>query len=94
MDLVDILIVIGTAASPILELRGAIPLAIVKYDFGMKNFLLLGNTMILYQIQVLLQWISKLELYKEVAVIYNLEVSLTCVPLIIVKLMLMLSMIQ
>ena len=34
MDLVDILIVIGTAASPILELRGAIPLAIVKYDFA------------------------------------------------------------
>ena len=33
MDLLDILIVIGTAASPILELRGAIPLAIVRYKF-------------------------------------------------------------
>ena len=34
MDLLDILIVIGTAASPIVELRGAIPLAIGKYHFA------------------------------------------------------------
>jgi uncharacterized membrane protein len=33
MDLLDILTVIGTAASPIIELRGAIPIAIGKYHF-------------------------------------------------------------
>ena len=33
MDFTEILIVIGTAASPILELRGAIPIAIVRYEF-------------------------------------------------------------
>jgi uncharacterized membrane protein len=33
MDIVEILIVIGTAASPILELRGAIPIAIGRYHF-------------------------------------------------------------
>ena len=34
MDLLEILIVIGTAASPILELRGAIPIAIGRYHFA------------------------------------------------------------
>jgi uncharacterized membrane protein len=33
MDLLDILTVIGAAASPIIELRGAIPIAIGKYHF-------------------------------------------------------------
>jgi uncharacterized membrane protein len=33
MDFTEILIVIGTAASPIIELRGAIPIAIVRYEF-------------------------------------------------------------
>jgi uncharacterized membrane protein len=33
MDFTEILIVIGTAASPILELRGAIPIAIGRYHF-------------------------------------------------------------
>ena len=33
MDIVEILIVIGTAASPIIELRGAIPIAIGRYHF-------------------------------------------------------------
>lgn len=33
MDLIEILTVIGTAASPIIELRGAIPLAIGRYHF-------------------------------------------------------------
>jgi uncharacterized membrane protein len=33
MDLLEILIVIGTAASPIIELRGAIPIAIGRYHF-------------------------------------------------------------
>ena len=33
MDLLDILIIIGTAASPIIELRGAIPIAIGRYHF-------------------------------------------------------------
>lgn len=33
MDFTEILIVIGTAASPIIELRGAIPIAIGRYHF-------------------------------------------------------------
>jgi len=33
MDILEILIVIGTAASPIIELRGAIPIAIGRYHF-------------------------------------------------------------
>ncbi|HEY98000.1 MAG TPA: small multi-drug export protein [Dehalococcoidia bacterium] len=33
MDIVEILIIIGTAASPIIELRGAIPIAIGRYHF-------------------------------------------------------------
>jgi uncharacterized membrane protein len=46
MDLLDILIVIGTGASPILELRGAIPIAIGKYDFAWYYaylFSIIGN---------------------------------------------------
>lgn len=46
MDISDVLVVLGIAASPIAELRAAIPLAILEYDFPWYYallFALIGN---------------------------------------------------
>ncbi len=69
MDLLDILKVIGTAASPILELRGAIPIAIVKYHFTWYYaylFSIIGNLLpvpfILLFLNTIIAFLSKVHL--------------------------------
>ncbi|HEY54688.1 MAG TPA: small multi-drug export protein [Dehalococcoidia bacterium] len=42
MDIYNILVVLGIAASPIAELRAAIPVAIIQYDFPWHYALLLA----------------------------------------------------
>ncbi len=62
MDPSDILAVLGLAASPISELRGAIPLAVIGLDFEWYQALLLailGNLLPVPFILLFIDWITR-----------------------------------
>ncbi len=73
MDISDVWVVLGIAASPIAELRVAIPLAILKYDFPWYYAFLLaiiGNMLpvpfILLFLDTASRWLSKIAFFKRI----------------------------